>query len=270
MKTYIYADTETIPDESRQHLFEVDRPEKLPPRKDCPLLVTDAANLTVSGIESLLARECPSVEFCDALLSQEHLRKGGPREGVIKALEKFSIRESDNAAAWEAYHKTLSITPEYNRVIALGVLGGGLPITVTECLERTILEVFWEAVRPDHRNEAPCVVGYNIAFDIRTICVRSRLLGVKPSRVFDLTPWKGDLIDLAYARFGGIPPKGMNLAYVCKLMGYQDNHNDIDGSGILAAYKAGKWGEIANHVSSDVKRAEFLHQQYAGLFCPAI
>lgn len=181
----LFIDIETCPDHSRLYLFDLPQPpETLPAPADL------LAN-TLPVIESFLKQygPCLSGPFLDSLEAAES-RAAKPRSSVTQyvsvAREAVARQRTD-----------LSITPEFCRVVALGWAEGDSDPEATVIGpaddERSILQGFWSLVS----YQKPTVIGFNILdFDLRVLMIRSALLGVKPSRLFDLKPWGRDCIDL--------------------------------------------------------------------------
>ncbi len=271
MKPFLYPDIETIPDYSRIGKFtKLKTPEKLSPRSPCKVPVGEIATASVDGIVRFLEASNPCHEWVEALRTHEAISPK-PRVSLLEKLDKFDKREADNAAEWGQWRKTLATTPEYNRIVSLAYIGETelCEVAPNEAAEKLLLQQFWWRVSAGRQEDWPTIVGMNSAFDIRTICVRSALLGVKSTRVFDFTPWKGDVLDLGYMRFGGRPESGFSLDYLCDLMGYPET-DDIDGSQIEDAFNRGDWAAIEKHNLEDVRRAKWLHERYAGFFCATL
>lgn len=260
---HLFIDIETTPDYDRLHLFDLPQP---------PAVVPAAANLladSVSAIEAYLNEfaACLALEYLEELTSHE--TAGKARTGVFKCLDR--ARE---AAARQ--RTELSVTPEYCRVVALGWAEGdsdpeaevvGLPRSFPidySIDERYILEEFWRLV--EYRK--PTVVGFNILdFDLRVLLVRSALLGVEPTRLFDLKPWGRDCIDLMKLRFPA--GKAMGLKRLARLYGLPIPVNDVDGS-MIADLIDDQPEKVAEYVKSDIELTRQLYRFYAGYFCEGL
>ena len=261
--TPLFIDIETAPDSDRSHLFELPQaPAELP------------------DPEELLAGAIPDVEKllgdCGAVLPEEYLdtladceAAGKKRAGVYKAIT--GARDAAGKLLTD-----LSVTPEYCRVVALGYAGPddepwaevvGLPRydidTGEPADERFILSEFWRLAR----SRDLVLVGYNLLdFDLRVLLVRSALLGVAPTRIFDLKPWGKDCIDLMKARF----PVGraMKLKQLARLYGLPVPVEDVDGSMISDLVQTDP-ARVADYVRSDIEVTRSLYRFYAGYFFPA-
>jgi Predicted 3'-5' exonuclease related to the exonuclease domain of PolB len=256
----LFIDIETTPDHARLHLFDLPQPpETLPAPAD---LLAEA----IPSIESFLNEfaACLALDYLEQLTGHE--TAGKARAGVFKCLK--SARE-----ALARQRTELSVTPEYCRVVALGWAEGdsdpeaevvGLPrIVEADGLvdERLLLVEFWHLV--EYRK--PTVIGFNILdFDLRVLLVRSALLGVQPTRLFDLKPWGRDCIDLMKLRFPA--GKAMGLKKLARLYGLPVPVDDVDGS-MIADLIETEPERVAGYVKSDIEVTRQLYRFYAGYFC---
>jgi predicted PolB exonuclease-like 3'-5' exonuclease len=273
----LYIDIETIPDESRAHLFGLE-PLPTPAEYLAENDSTPPSELlrgTIDEVKSAIARsqasgkKLPRVVVAACIVSEKNAAK--PRKGVIDLFSDMlaSIDGEADAivAATENQRKTMSVTPEFCRVVSLGyAIGSEKPTSLTVgnsgITELDLLKRFWELVAS---TKGP-IVGYNVAgFDLPVLFVRSALLGVDATRKIDLTPWKGDVCDLMQARF----PRGgsRRLKDLARLMGIEVPAEGVDGSQVYGLYAAGKLDEIAAYVQSDVDVSRSLHRLYGGFFC---
>lgn len=257
---YLYVDIETAPDDTRLHLFGL--PNSLEELPDPAILMGNS----ITDIERWLDSFAPTLptDYLDWLFAHEE--SGKNRSGIFKAIEK--ARE---AAARQ--RTELSVTPEFCRCVALGWAEGDGPIqaevvglfrAITNdglIDERYILKEFWRLVS----EKKPTIVGFNILdFDLRVLLVRSALLGVRPTRLFDLKPWGRDCIDLMKLRFP--MGKAMGLKRLAKLYGLPVPVEDVDGS-MIADLIMTDSAKVGEYVKSDVDITRQLHRFYAGYFC---
>ncbi|MCL4295746.1 MAG: hypothetical protein KJ077_08465 [Anaerolineae bacterium] len=258
--TVLFVDIETAPDKERLHLFDLPQaPETLP----------DVAELLVGAVaetEKFLGEygPCLSADYLDLLVIAES--QGKKRSGVFNAVDK--ARE-----AFARQQTELSVTPEYCRVVALGSALGlteepvaevvGLPCSLEAdgiVDERYILEEFWRLAE----GRGTVLVGYNLLdFDLRVLLVRSALLGIEPTRVFDLKPWGKDCIDLMKARFP--MGKAMKLKQLARLYGLPVPVEDVDGSMIAELIETNP-AKVAQYVRSDIVVTRALYRFYGGYF----
>lgn len=257
--TPLFIDIETAPDKERLHLFDL-------PQAPADLPAPEALlGESIPSIEAFLDSfgPCLAADYLEQLNDQETAGKG--RAGVYKALLK--AREAVTRQRTE-----LSVTPEYCRVVALGYALGlgqgpfawveGLPHYETTNLvdETFILSEFWRIAEA----RDTVLVGYNLLdFDLRVILVRSALLGVAPTRVFDLKPWGRDCLDLMKARFP--TGKAMKLKQLARLYGLPVTVNDVDGSMVAELIEKDPL-KVADYVASDVALTRALYRFYGGYF----
>jgi hypothetical protein len=254
-ETPIYIDIETVPDDTRRHLWDLpEEPEVYP----WPSTLIAGTVSDVRGFLDEYALSLPQ-DYLDVIEVAEEQRSRGPRKGVRKALAKARRAEAD-------LHKELSLDPERCRIAALGyAVGDGevQGIAVGERMpEDELLQVVWNILQTGWENNSP-IVGYNvIAFDLPVILARSILLGVTPTRSIDLRKYGNpDVVDLMIARF----PSGRAkpLKTLAEQYGIEIPCPDVDGSDVLAMTPA----ERAEYVQSDVVVTRALHRRFRGYFC---
>lgn len=262
----LYFDLETIPDFERLERFGLpplpEARDKTPHDKCTAIHV--AAGCTLDQLTKLLASENP----CDEWLAELHAAESDttkPRKGVFDAIDKCRGEAAAIEAAVADRNKLLAVTPEFNRIVAVGwAVGAGDTQSLVargDITERQLLVNLWDLI-----GDATTVVGFNILhFDLPTVFIRSALLGVKPSRLLDLKAWGRDCLDLFAARH----PRGGKgrLKDLAAYYGFEVPAGDFDGGQVLAAYEAEKFEEIGLYVRSDVEISRKLHQFYSGYFC---
>ncbi len=272
-------DLETVPDESRLELFGLDplpTPRQFTPAGQLP----DPATLVSKKVDEI-KKACdglwPTTEWILlAIAAEKGIEK--PRKGVLD--EFSSMRTSLESEAGEILkaqadrNKLLSVTPEFCRIVAIGTARGDGPIKTAvvgqelpwsdgkarPITEMHLLESFWEVAA----ESGPCV-GFNcIFFDLPVIFIRSALLGVRPSRKFDLRPWGGEVIDLMTVRWpkGGQKP----LKDLARILGITVPAEGVDGSHVGKLFAAGKLDEIAAYQSSDIDVTRQLFNFYRGFW----
>lgn len=273
----LYFDLETVPDESRIGQFGL---EPLPqlreetPLDQCPPVATVIAH-TVEATVKLLGELRPPEAWLAEFEAAEKAKEtsGGKektRKGVLDAIAKVRSETDAVKVAVEERRKLLSVTPEFCRIVAMGTARGQAEIRAaivgekladdTVVTEADILASFWNAAE-----ECGPLIGFNVLhFDLPVIFVRSMLLGVKPSRKVDLTPWKGDVVDLMQARY----PKGgqRKLKDLARIYGFDIPAGDCDGSDVDRLWRE-EPAQLAEYVKSDVHITRRLHASYRGTFC---
>lgn len=264
----LYFDIETIPDYDRAELFEL---EVIPPAaKRTPLNAINADTfpsemlaLTLAEFEKHVKQCNPCDEMLDRIDASERLSKK-PRKGVFDITAELRNQDAAREALIVDQRKKMSVTPEMNRIVALGwSLNGETYSTVIDydiITEETLLAKFWDLAK-----SAKSLCGYNIlGFDLPTIFTRSILLDVAPSRQFDMKPWSVDVIDLMKKRFPS--SQAIGLKKLAKLLGIPVPAGDVDGSQVEDLWKADP-AKVGEYVRSDVDLLIELHQRYSGFFC---
>lgn len=265
----VYFDLETVPDFSRVESFglpPVPVPRTPKPALECPPLADVLAG-TLDSIAKAIAEHCPDDDYLDALASAELLAVK-PRKGVLTAIEDFRTDRRHVAMAEAERIKLLSCTPEFCRIVAIGLATDSeapralLAQSSSDDCERELLGEFWRTV---DRGICRAVCGYNVAnFDLPVLLTRSAILGVEPRRFFDLKPWGSrDVLDLMAMRFGrGKPAK---LKELCRWLGIVPPAGDCDGSQVLRLWKSDP-ATLAEYVRSDVWIVQELYRRLQGYF----
>lgn len=254
----LFFDLETAPD-PRIELPGDERPE-------AKAMAGDPFS-TVDACKKFLATYRLDENSLDALVSIEADNRN--RAGVFAAIEAEKKRQAEQA---DSDRLTLSIVPEYCRIVAFGVAAGDGLVTAALCGdgddegdagEMEILRAFWTLVK---LFSPPC--GYNIiGFDLPVILVRSALLGVLPTRQFDLKPWSKDVIDIYAKRF----PKGSGgrqpgkLKELAPLYGIEVPAGDVDGGDVAELVESDP-AKLAEYVASDVEITRELYLKWKGFF----
>jgi hypothetical protein len=263
----IYLDLETIPDESREHLFgfgplpqirqETGESDMMP-----------ASEFITQGLEDIrksLSHLNPIDTWLGQLSEAEQSSGKKPRKGLTDAIAALKKERLSVENAGRDRIKKMSITPEMCQIAAIGwAIGGGeiesKVVGVGGQTEVGILEHFWAFVR-----DSGPVVGFNICgFDLPVIFVRSMLLGVPASRIIDLSPYRNDVVDLMISRFGR--GKATRLKLLAQMYGINVPAGDTDGSHV-AELMATNPGLVGEYVRSDVHVTRELHRMYSGMFC---
>jgi hypothetical protein len=262
----VYFDLETVPDERRRELFGLDPLPEVPPETPidgCPPFA-EVAGLGLDEIEKRLIPLNPESEWLDGF-EQFELQQKKPRAGVAKIVSAIRTAKSARETAEAAQIKTMSVTPEMCRIAALGFAVGdadpvSLVVGIDGVTEESILEVFWGLART-----ATPLCGFNVlGFDLPVIFVRSAMLGVSPTRRFDLKPWGSDVLDLMVARY---PRSGATrLKDLCRMLEIEVPAGETDGGAVYQLMQT-EPAKVAEYVRSDITVTRKLHQIYQGFFC---
>jgi len=276
----LYFDLETVPDYSRESLFElppIPSPAVYAAENDGPT-PSELIKETVEEVKSVVAKcnggekKLPRVILEAAILVEKKRPK--PRKGVIDIFADL-IAAIDNEAtniqaAKDANRKTMSVTPEMCRICSLGWAMGDEPPMASvfgekngtkdhDTYERAVLKKFWELAK-----RAKLIVGYNhLGFDLPVIYVRSALLGVTPTRQIDLKPWGGEVCDVMAVRW----PKGRSkeMKDFARILGVPIPAGDVDGSQVEELLKADPF-KVGEYNRSDISITRELHLMLKGLF----
>lgn len=254
----LFFDLETVPDQSR-----IDK-HGLPPMPPLAAFedmmpVEQFVTQSLEAAKQAFAQRTPPGEWLEDLVAEESKRNGGPRKGLLEEIAKVSDRAAER-------QKLLSVTPEYNKIVAMGWAIGDTDVdsivATNDEEEIELLQLWWQLAGSGN----PILCGYNIlGFDIPTILTRSCLLGVRPTRpVIDLKPWGTDCRDLMVIRW----PKGgaMRLKSLAGSLGIEVPAGEVDGSCVGDLFRAGKFDEIHQYVQSDIHVARALHARWVGYF----
>lgn len=264
-KGVLYFDLETVPDYERMASFGLDPIPEAAKRSvfaDYGMLAEQLKG-TIRDFEVWIRKWTPDNSALDVIDRMER-ESAKPRKGVFDLTAEIRNLDSARDQLLQDQRKKMSVTPEFNKIVAMGWrLNGETMSTVIDydvITEETLLELFWGTVR-----NCKSVCGYNIlGFDLPTIFVRSMLLDVCPSRTFDMKPWGTDVIDLMKKRF---PSSGsMKLKTLAACMGIPIPAGDVDGSQVEELWKNDP-KKLGEYVRSDVDLCAELHSKYFGFFC---
>lgn len=274
----LYFDLETIPDFSRQHLFELDPIPDVPketPREKLPAPASivespiDVFEKQLDKIEGV-----PSREWFDAVRSLEE-SSAKPRKGIFSALDRMSQKRQSVLDLHADRRKLLSTTPEFCRIVSAGYgawSASGAPavgsVTVAplddgamDDQERQLLKGFWDLCAA-----VKSLVGFHISvFDLNVACVRSAILGVRPTRRFSRKLWDNEVIDLYALRY----PKGhrngepAKLKSMAKVLGIPVPAEGMDGSQVYDAWMS-DYLAVGRYCESDVRITMALHRMLEG------
>lgn len=269
----VYIDIETIPDESRRHLFGLDEPVAVVEFRDPVNEPAKLVEASIDQITEIMESFNPSEQYLANLEEAERTLVKKPRAGVLKIIKaiRLSRQQSDPEAAEAAKSKKMSLSPEMCRIVCIGIQIGrdGQPLSFVtndhlggDISETDLIEWAWDCMK-----SASSVITFNgIGFDLPGIMARSILLGVRPTRQFDMSPWKTDMIDLMVKRFPKGCPQGMGLKQLCKLYGIEPPAGDVDGSEVGRLFREDP-KKLVEYNLSDIFCSVQLHKRFEGFFC---
>lgn len=243
----VYFDIETIPNFSKSELWDDGGRSSV---FDTDLILSQPVAMLKKSLCGL------DKDSLNSLLDSETFGKN--RSSAVSAIEG-EIKSVGSAL------KNAGLTPEYNRVVAIGYALDDGEIDVltsdgTDDMEKEIIGRFWQIVGRHNR-----LIGYNISnFDIRVLVVRSALLGVESSGVYfpDLmNRYSNNVVDLMNARFPFA--KAMKLKDLVVASGIAPLVEDIDGSQVFGLFEDDP-ELLAEYCKSDVYVIRELARKYKG------
>lgn len=263
----LFFDLETVPDSSREELFGLDPLPEVPTETPLADMLSpeEFISAALKDMGDLLKAKNPPEEWLVSVAAAEQASKK-PRKGVFDLLADCRGAKGARETALAARVKTCSVTPEFCRIVAIGLAVGDGDVHAILCPtideERDALALFWDFVR---RVRGP-LVGYNIlGFDLPVILTRSALLRVVPSKPLgNLRPWDKDAIDLMERRF---KTRGAaKLKDLAKWLGLPVDAEGVDGSQVAELARTDP-AKLAEYVKSDVALTRRLFKFWSGYFC---
>lgn len=165
------------------------------------------------------------------------------------------------AAVRERLDHYMALRPEFGHVICIGMGhdGRGRGELEVKALtarrvedERAILEAFWEVVRGGR--EWRWVTYNGLAFDVPFLVRRSIYLGVPPTGLLPMKPYALEShFDVMRALANWERTDAVRLDVVAELLGLSKQPPGMDGSQVLALWRAGRVDEIAAYCLGDVR-----------------
>lgn len=257
---FLFVDIETVPDWDRLDLFDLDIPNKpraRTPIDKCPDIAV-ALEKTIEEIKLELRMTWPCSEWLGLVLDAE-TKRAKPRAGVRDAVKSIISEMDADLNAESAFIKKLSVNPQYCKIAALGMAVGDDPVNGLIGDERAMLQRFWSlACVSSH------IVGFNhCGFDLPVILVRSMILGVKPTRKLDISPWSDSCLDLMVKIFGKGPAIGMKR--LAGMYGLPIDEEGVDGSQVHKLIVEDP-EKVRRYVMSDVMLTRNLFRKIEGYF----
>ncbi len=244
----LFIDIETIPDETRRHLWELPELDQLP---QVEKLLAGNVNQVKTFLEKYATALTP--DYLTQINAFEARNKR--RSTVYEALEKARQATPDLISK-------MSLDPDTLQIIALGyAIDDADPVTLTadKFTESEMLQHFWTIAQPN----APFIGYNNLRFDLRAICIRSILLGVQPSIKLNWRRYNNrQIIDLMEILYPYNRWKG--LKKVAKLYGLPLPETTIDGSLIYKMVQVEEWTTISHYLKGDVELTRCLYQKVKG------
>lgn len=264
----LYLDIETIPDFSRESTFGFDPIPDLPPETSLADLLSgdQFVSQSIDAMKQSIAGKNPPACWVEEVREAEGRTGKKVRDGVMKLLSELEGQKNANVEARQAQLKTMSLTPEYLKIVAIGLAVGGDEIQTalaeTDDDEAEMLDSLWRLIA---KVNGP-IIGFNVlGFDLPAIFVRSCLLHVTPTRRLDMRPWGKDVIDVMEARF----PRGNRakpMKELSRLYGIENETEGVDGSQVLRLWNEDR-EQLRAYLKSDIHQTRRLHLLWSGFFC---
>ena len=137
--------------------------------------------------------------------------------------------------------------------------------------EKHMLEQFWGRAKAAADDKLRLVTFFGEAFDMPTIMIRSAMLGVTPSvyaqssRYGKKSTYHLDLNTVLSFRGSG---KNYSLAYWCRRFDIKSPKDDMKGSMVAEAYRAGRIDDIGRYCMRDVKATVELYAKLEDTIIP--
>lgn len=257
----LFFDVETVPDETRFPRPTVPDPVAMGEELD-RLLANPKA--TVDHIKEALNRNL----IPDEIEKIERTERAGKnRSGVMTAIASARNGGNPEFVEWTKY----SLHPLRCRIVTLGWAVGKNPVrsivATNDDDERLLLRAWWMLIADPERQHC----GFNtLNFDLGTLCFRSLILGIHPTRSLNRSKWSSnrEAIDL-YQKlfpFGSPDGGGADCKSICRSLGIEIPAGEMDGSQVLGLWDAKDFDGIGKYVESDVTIERELFYRTADVF----
>ena len=268
----LFLDIETLPDFDRLHLFNLgEKPcdriqlDRCPDPRDTIMGETGnkPADIIEVDLKNLFNSETiPPSEWFDNCRSVE-VDLGKSRVGVKKLIDKYQKMADAHETSYDDAIRKLSLGVDTCRVLSVAFAMGNEDVKVLYAnpeepnSEYELLVEFW-----NQAEQATHFFAYNgCAFDLPIILTRSAFLKVPPTRLINLNPWNGDVIDPLNLR-----PSAKQKDVVDFNMIAERDDDEMHGGKVYDYYLAGKHKEIKKYNICDVKTMRDLFVHFSGYF----
>jgi 3'-5' exonuclease len=185
-------------------------------------------------------------------------------KNVEKLRELFNKKHDDfNQEKFEEFFKKTSFDGAFGRILCIGYAVDDDPVQFfcNDGNEKKTLKEFWDLVNalsvapkdmryPDYGLQ---FVGHNVMdFDLRFICQRSIVLGVKMPYELNFARYRNYPIYDTMKEWVKWSNSGVGLEYLAVALGIPSPKDGIDGSQVADFYKQGKVKEICEYCKRDV------------------
>lgn len=200
-------------------------------------------------IETIPADESLRVNIEQKILKLRNL-KGGTEK---YARQKKTIRENVD----KIFRQT-ALNGNMGKILCIGYCKEPPIDSKTDILigdEKNILSEFWDVSR-----NVDLFIGRNIMnFDLKFICRRSNVLGVKSSRNFRFTSYDRTLICDTMREWNST--RWTSLDALAQSMGFKSSKGELCGGKVYDFYKAGKQREIYEYCEADVELTRKIYKK---------
>jgi len=185
-----------------------------------------------------------------------------------------NYKKAETIASWEAHEKTAVVAEAvlktafdgtYGRIIVIGyAVDDAEPIALMGAREDEILAQFFAAIsaaaqyafQGGNGERLLTFAGHNlVGFDLRFLWQRAVIHRVKMPggllKACKAKPWDSVVAD-TMQMWHPDRDKRISLEKLCKALGVPTSKNDLDGSKVYEAYKAGEIERIAQYCVGDV------------------
>ena len=134
-------------------------------------------------------------------------------------------------------------------------------MTERDMLNDFFMQIGMDLMRTDGNVDNPVWCAHNgTQFDFRFLWQRCVINSVRPSIAipYDAKPW-GDVIDTLYL-WKGVKTAGGSLDAICRAFGIPGK-DDMDGSKVWDAVKAGEIDKVAEYCRDDVDKLRQIHKR---------
>jgi predicted PolB exonuclease-like 3'-5' exonuclease len=179
--------------------------------------------------------------------------------GNLKDKEKIEAKQAE----WEenGQVKAMSVSTLMNKIVSIQMWSSKYDDFVKELQdldndEESMIKVFWDVVQSHD-----VVVGHNIlGFDLPTILNRSMILGIEPTKIFNMPRYRNyPLYDTMQILAGWDSSKWKGLDWLCQRLGIEGKTHD--GSKVYRLCQEGKIDEIHEYCRNDVRMTmELFHK----------
>ncbi len=176
--------------------------------------------------------------------------------------EIFKKRQEDGKKVpdtFEEYLEATNLDGSFGRIACISYALNEEPVKTLSGDEKEMLTKFWEIA-----HKVDQFVGFNLMdFDLRFICQRSVILGVRPSRDLNFARYRNyPIFDLMYEWSKWNTQNKVSLDHLAHALGIPSSKNGaVEGKNVAAAYIAGRIAEICEYCEKDVEVTRQIYKR---------